>query len=171
MRLGRRLPSNCWWVVLLVVAMFGCGQADVQHAQLPTDAVVGDVIDGDTITLLQGEHVRYLGIDTPEVRRREGGRWIYAPEDGATEATELNRRLVKGQRVRLEYDVQSRDKYGRLLAHVWLGDGRLVNEVMLEAGWAKTLSIAPNLRYRDRFRRAETRARKASRGLWAKRLH
>lgn len=127
---------------------------------------VTQVIDGDTIEVeVDGsrERVRYIGIDTPE---RDDER----PEVRAMarRATEANRRLVGGRRVRLEFDAEERDRYGRLLAYVWVGD-TLVNERLLREGYAQLLTIPPNVRYAERFLAAQREAREEGLGLWSER--
>ena len=145
---------------------------------------VRNVIDGDTIELANGEKVRYLGIDTPEARHRAGGRWVYDPEPYAEEATKANRSLVQGKRVRLEFDQKKRDRFGRLLAYVYvrlglLGDARYDGEVILESheifvnaylvqkGLARPLSILPNTRYAARFEKLLLQAQRERLGLWS----
>ena len=141
---------------------------------LPEQAAVRRVIDGDTIELAGGQLVRYIGIDTPEVRRREGDRWVEDPEFFGKEASEANQRLVGGRTVRLEYDAQTHDRYGRLLAYVFIarpgepGDV-LVNEALLRQGAAQLLTIPPNVKYAERFRTAVAEARQARRGFWQER--
>ena len=128
------------------------------------------VVDGDTIQLSTGEFVRYIGIDTPELRRREGARWVMDPQPMSQEAAALNRQLVQGKPVRLEYDVQTHDRYGRLLAYVYVsanGKEMMVNGALLEAGMAQLLTIPPDVKYADRFRELVQQAREANRGLWA----
>lgn len=112
--------------------------------------------------------VRYIGIDAPESRRRVGGQWVEAPEPYAHEATEANRRFVDGQGVRLEYDVQRFDRYGRTLAYVFVGEV-MVNEALVRDGYAQPLTIPPNVRYAARFQAAAAEARRAGRGLWGSR--
>jgi micrococcal nuclease len=73
---------------------------------------------------------------------------------------------VEGKRVRLELDVQSRDRYGRLLAYVWVQD-TMVNAELLRLGVAQVMTVPPNVRHRDRFRALERAARDSRRGLWA----
>ena len=109
--------------------------------------------------------VRYIGIDTPETRRREGERWVEDPEPFGPEATQANQRLVEGKRVRLEYDAQTRDRYGRLLAYVYLED-EMVNARLLQEGYATLLTIPPDVRYAQRFRLLAQEARRERRGLW-----
>ena len=148
----------------------------------PDDAAVRRVIDGDTIELADGRLVRYIGMDTPEVRRRArpgdrewragaGDRWVEDPEPFGRAATDANRALVEGRRVRLEYDVQRTDRFGRLLAYVYvtLPDGieLMVNERLVADGMAQPLTIPPNVRYAERFRARAAEARRDQRGLWS----
>jgi hypothetical protein len=71
-----------------------------------------------------------------------------------------------GTKVRLEYDVQLLDKYGRILAYIWLPDGRMLNEVIICSGYATPLTIPPDVKYADRFRRCYQTARGEGLGLW-----
>ena len=112
-----------------------------------------------------GQLVRYIGIDTPEVRRKEGERWVVDPEPLGLEAAAFNRQLVAGKRVRLEYDVQTHDRFGRLLAYVYVGDV-MVNAELLRVGLAQLLTIPPDVKYVDRFRALAEQARRDKRGLW-----
>jgi len=132
---------------------------------LPQDVVVQRVIDGDTVRLTDGRLVRYIGIDTPELRRRVGERWVRDPEPFGEAAAEANRQFVEGQRVRLEYDVQTHDRFGRVLAYVYVGD-RMINEELLRGGFAQPLTIPPDVKYADRFRAVAEEARRGGRGLW-----
>jgi len=134
------------------------------------EATVRHVIDGDTIELTDGRLVRYLGIDAPEARRKRGGRWLSDPDPSAAQATEANRRLLARKRVRLEFDVQTHDRYGRVLAYVYVptDEGRevMVNEELLRVGFAQPLTIPPNVKYAERFRALAEEARQQRRGLW-----
>ncbi len=133
-----------------------------EGAVLLTDRVV-DVIDGDTIRTARYGRVRYIGIDTPEmddpdpdVRRM------------AQEARRANARLVAGRQVQLLPDVQSHDRYGRLLAYVWV-DGLFVNAWLVQQGYAAVMTVPPNVRYAAQLVELERDARRAGRGLWAAR--
>lgn len=129
----------------------------------PLEGVVIRVVDGDTIHVRLGnrvEKVRYIGIDTPELRHPSRGE-----EPGGREARKLNRALVEGRRVRLELDVQVRDRHGRLLAYVWVGD-LMVNAELVRLGYAQVMTIPPNVRYQALFVRLQRDAREAGRGLW-----
>lgn len=131
-----------------------------------TTASVVSVIDGDTIIVsLAGaeETVRYIGIDTPEPRR-EG-----EPECGSTEASAYNRDLVDGQTVRLVADREDRDRYGRLLRYVYVGEGEeeiFVNQAIVRAGFAQPLTIAPNNTFARELSRSAAAARSERVGNW-----
>ena len=125
------------------------------------EATVVRVIDGDTILLSNGEKVRYIGINTPEVHHPTRGKEPYGEV-----AAEANRRLVEGKTVRLEFDVRQRDKYGRLLAYVYV-DGQMVNRTLVRDGYAEVATYPPNVRHQDEFLKLQREAREQSRGLWA----
>ncbi len=138
------------------------------------------VYDGDTFRcrLKNGEEVkvRLIGVDTPESRPNRKAYRDAMRERVSVQhivrlgkkATEFTRRLIPpGTVVYLETDVQIHDKYGRLLAYVYLPDGRMLNEVLLEEGYAKMMTIPPNVRYVERFREAQRRAIREGRGLWS----
>ncbi|MCB0216035.1 MAG: thermonuclease family protein [Caldilineae bacterium] len=129
--------------------------ADAERAR------VREVIDGDTLVLDGGEHLRILGVDTPETRHPE----LDGPQALGPEASARLKHLVEGREVRLEREAQDRDHYGRLLRHVWLGR-RLIAEQLLEEGLAWRLVLPPNTGHAERLARAEARARAAGRGLW-----
>ena len=158
-----RIPR--WSVGGIVIALIGSAFVLAQRTQLPHEAVVARVIDGDTIELASGQRVRYIGVDTPETHRRDGGRWVTVHEAYGKEAEAFNRELVEGKHVRLEYDVQPRDKYNRLLAYIYVGD-TFVNAELLRQGYAHQLTIPPDVKYAEQFRALVREAREAQRGLW-----
>jgi len=127
---------------------------------------VSRVVDGDTIELSNGERVRYIGIDTPEIRERKGSDWIYNPRPYAEDAKAFNKNFVEGKSVRLEFDVQKKDKYKRLLAYVYAGD-KMINLEMVKEGYAMIYTYPPNVKYAQKFLEAEREARGNKKGLWA----
>lgn len=168
----RRLAVAAAVVAAAVVARYqtasapgtGTGAPSAPAAGKPALAFVQRVVDGDTVVLAGGERVRYIGVDTPELHHpRKPVEWY------AREAKEFNRQLVQAKRVRLELDVQKRDRYGRLLAYVYLEDGTFVNAELLRQGYAQLLTIPPNVQHADLFVRMQKEAREAGRGLWGKR--
>ncbi len=148
----------------------GMPEADsgaAEHALEP-NAVVLDVIDGDTVEVdLSGRRttVRLIGIDTPE---KTGG---YLPaECGGDEATQrLAELLPPGTEVLLQRDVELQDRYGRLLAYVYrASDGLFLNLYLTLDGFAGTMHLEPNTEHRDVLDAAEAEARAERRGIWAK---
>ncbi len=115
------------------------------------------VVDGDTIVLAGGERVRYIGMDTPEVGA--------SPEFYGPEASEADRRLVDGKRVRLERGVSDRDRYDRLLRYVYV-DGLMVNAELVREGYARAAAYSPDTRYAACFTALEAEAKTEGRGMW-----
>lgn len=155
----RRAPAAVVLVVLLLLAVFPAGAA-------PLEGVVVRVVDGDTIHVRVGdrvEKVRYIGVNTPELHHPTKGE-----EPGGREAAAVNRGLTSGQRVRLELDVAPRDRYGRLLAYVWVGE-TMVNAELVRRGYAQVMTVPPNVRHQALFIKLQREAREAGRGLWAAR--
>ena len=123
---------------------------------------VSRVIDGDTILLANKERIRYVGINTPETNHpSKPVEWM------GKEAKEYNRGLVEHKWVYLEFDIELRDKYGRLLAYVFVDD-TFVNAELVKQGYAQVLTIPPNVKHTGLFLDLEREARAAKRGLWSK---
>ena len=172
---SRRLPSlgSLLLLALLVYVLVSGGDSestappsrpDEPSAESVTAPVLR-AVDGDTIEVeIDGEveDVRYIGVDTPE---------SVAPDQPVEcfghAASRFNASLVTGKRVRLVFDAEERDVYGRLLAYVHVIDeGPFVNAELVRRGYARTLTIAPNDRFADFFDRLEQAAANAGKGLW-----
>lgn len=111
------------------------------------------VVDGDTIIIrMDGarERVRFIGIDVPESVHSDPSK---NTEEGRL-ASDFTKSLLEGQKVSLEFDVQERDKYGRILAYVYLDD-EMVNETLLREGHAQAITYPPNVKYQERFRQIQ----------------
>jgi micrococcal nuclease len=148
-------------VAVAPVLLFALLAAPVVATTLEGNVV--RVVDGDTIHVRIGarvESVRYIGVNTPEVHHPQRGE-----EAGGREATAVNRELVAGKHVRLELDVQARDRYGRVLAYVWIGDV-MVNAELVRLGYAQVMTVPPNVRHQSLFVKLQRDARDARRGLW-----
>ncbi len=145
-------------LLLLAVA------ASAALAQPGLEGTVVRVVDGDTVHVRVGdrvEKVRYIGVNTPEVHHPSRGE-----EPGGREATAVNRALVEGRRVRLELDAQARDRHGRLLAYVWVGE-TMVNAELVRRGYAQVMTVPPNVRHQQLFLTLQREARATRVGLWA----
>lgn len=119
------------------------------------------VIDGDTIDVAGIGRVRLIGVDTPETKHPRK-----PVERFGREASAFTARLVEGKRVRIAYDWQRLDKYGRTLAYVYLEDGTFVNAEIIRQGFGFAYTKYP-FEHQDAFRELEREARLAKRGLWA----
>jgi micrococcal nuclease len=119
------------------------------------------VVDGDTLLLDRKERVRLIGVDTPETVYPER-----PVEYFGREASEFTRRMAEGRRVRLAFDHERTDRYGRTLAYVYLEDGTLLNAEIIRQGYGFAYTQFP-FRYLEEFRQLEREAREAGRGLWA----
>ncbi len=143
------------------------GASSPSPGQLPACewADVVRVIDGDTIAVnIDGRQdtVRYIGVDTPEIRHPTRGVEPFGPE-----ASDYNNQLLAAGRVCLEKDITERDRYNRLLRYVWLEDGTFVNEALLLAGLAQVITYPPDVKYvESRYLPAQQRAREAGLGIW-----
>ncbi len=135
-------------VLVLAILTTGCHKTD-------NPVLVTRVIDGDTIEIEGGYHVRYIGIDTPEI-----GELYYR------EAAEANRNLVEGKKVYLEKDIEDKDEYGRLLRYVWVNN-TMVNAKLVSSGYAYSYSYPPNVKYQVYFLQLEREAREQELGLWS----
>jgi micrococcal nuclease len=163
------LPLSLTVVFLLITALPAFAVKTVK-------ADVHRIVDGDTIiAAIEGknERVRFIGVDTPEsVKPGE------TAQPFGSEASAFTKEALSGKIVWLEIDAAPRDKYQRLLAYVWLSPpsggepteaeirGNLFNSVLLLGGYARLITIPPNVKYSDRFTRFQTEAREHVRGLW-----
>lgn len=160
----RRSLALALLAIVGLASITSCG--DDRAAAAPGEARVLSVVDGDTVRVRLGagrETVRLLGIDTPET--------VHPTKPVECFGREASRRtkelLPAGTVVRLQRDVEARDRYGRLLAYLRRADGTFVNLALLEEGYALPLTIPPNVAYSQQFAAAARGARDAGRGLWS----
>lgn len=145
------------YLTLIISGVFGC--SDVESCG-PAQALVERVIDGDTVELVSGERVRYVLVDAPEITNGKNACF-------GAQARQLNRELVEGRVVGLEYGPRCRDRYDRLLATVTV-DGLDVNAELVRSGYACVLFIPPDGEERaGEFQRFEREAQQAGLGLWS----
>ena len=122
------------------------------------------VVDGDTIVVNfngKEEKVRLIGVDTPESVHPDKSK---NTEEGV-KASEYTKERLSNKSVKLEFDVQERDKYGRLLAYVYI-DGIMYNKELLEKGYAKVATYPPNVKYVDELKELQKNAREQKVGIW-----
>lgn len=163
-----RRPPAWVYALLLILALaaarWGNGRRTASPPPAASEGVVAvkRVVDGDTLLLVSGERVRLQGVDTPETVKEHTPVEPWGPE-----ASQFTKDFTRSGRVRLEFDGERRDRYGRLLAFVWVDD-RMLNEELLRAGLAR---FEGRYDYSDakkrRFRAAQDEARRAQRGIWS----
>ncbi len=167
----RRTPSVAVLLVILAATLAGtlagCGRLTRSQAVPPGRAVVDRVVDGDTVVLRLGEAeepVRLIGIDTPETVKPDTPVQCFGPEA----SKHLKTLLPEGTAVSVARDREARDHFGRLLLYLWRSaDRRFVNLDLVAGGYARPLSLAPNVTYRGDFAAAAAEARAAGLGLWS----
>jgi micrococcal nuclease len=130
----------------------------------------GDILDREGVHSVQvvrvdgeRERLRLLGIDTPETVHPEKPVECFGPEASAR----LAELAPVGSELRIERDVELRDRYGRLLAYLWAPDGTFINRSLVAEGYARTLPIEPNRAHRGTLAEAESAARRSGAGLWS----
>ncbi len=125
------------------------------------------VIDGDTIILEDGSEkgmkVRLIGINAPESRDFKHRR----KEAYGKEARAHMIKLLNDKRVRIEFDVEKQDRYGRILAYVFSEDGTFINGQMVKDGYAELMTIAPNVSYVSELTKNQAYARRNGKGMWS----
>ena len=148
--------------MLLAAGILGAaGFWPVRAEEQRTPRRVERVIDGDTVVLAGGEHVRLLGINAPEYEP-----WRHYAQPYGKESTACAGKWMAGKKVLLEHDTERKDKYGRTLAYVYLENGDLINRELVAEGCAKARYYAPNGRYYKILKEAEKTAKADHRGLW-----
>jgi micrococcal nuclease len=154
----------------LLVFVGGCGRSDAYGSPsdvLDANAVVTRIVDGDTLAVRVGnqeERVRLIGINTPESVDRSRPVMCFGKEATA----HLTSLVPPGTPVRMELDVEPRDRYDRMLAYVYrASDGRFVNLAMVEDGFADQYTYPPNVAHTASFGDAARTARTEGRGLWS----
>lgn len=170
----RRRPPGSPAALLLLIIGIAAGwylSRDSENARTDREPAGGSatvkvdrVVDGDTAKVFYGgrsEYVRYIGIDTPESVKPNSPVECYGEE-----SKRFNAGRIEGRRVRLVFDREKRDRYGRLLAYVYVGDD-LLNAEILRRGYGTTMEISPNTSRAGQFARIEADARQAGRGLWS----
>lgn len=125
---------------------------------------VNRVVDGDTLKVNfngKEESLRLIGVDTPESVHPDASK---NTAEGKI-ASEYTKAMIEGKDVAIEFDVQERDQYGRLLGYVWF-NGKMINKTLVQEGYAKIATYPPNVRYVEDFTQLQTQARNNKKGFW-----
>jgi len=141
---------KAFFLVLKVIIYLFLFDITSSKAQIALEAIVTKVYDGDTIEISTGDKVRYIGIDAPELHKKSDGFWEEINEPFAKEAFEKNKALVYGKKVKLVFDKEKKDRYGRLLCYVFI-DNIFVNELLLSEALAFPYIKPPNTYFKKRL--------------------
>ncbi len=142
--------------VVALLTLFATTKIYAQKVLVVNNLKVERVIDGNTIELTTGAKVRYIGVDVPRHKYFQ--------------AMEVNRQLVGGKTIRLEFDVETKDRYGRVLAYAYV-DSIFVNARLIEEGYARFSVHPKNARHQNVFLDLEEKAKKAEAGIWARKVN
>jgi len=151
----RSVASYFFIAILCIVLFYG----DYPHAETPV--YVRWVDDGDTIVLADGRRIRYIGINAPEV-----GHADIKPEALGVEAKNFNKRMVFQTYVRLEFDTEKNDQYGRSLAYIFSPADKFINKDILLSGYAHYLYRYPNIKYHSILLKSQRTAMTSNQGIW-----
>lgn len=168
-------PAKTLFALFLIscIMLVGCSAikriefeagSSAEDKNKPVTYRVTRVVDGDTIVINYGskkEKLRLIGINTPETKHPTKGQELFGRE-----ASAYAKKLLGNRDVKVKFDVQKKDKYGRLLGYVYLEDGTFVNAHLVEQGYAQVMTVPPNVKYADYFKGLQRKARSAKKGLW-----
>lgn len=153
-------------VLSLVSLLYGWMARNAPEGKKPDEngsVYIEKIIDGDSVEAnIRGkrEQIRFIGIDAPELSQKPWGKRSKKFMEDLIAAS--------GWQARIEYDVEKRDKYNRILAYLWSRDNKLINEEMLSNGYAVLFTFPPNVKHVDRFTAAQVIARENKRGIWGR---
>lgn len=145
------------------------------NAPAPAEySYVSRVVDGDTLKLSDGKRVRLIGVDTPEKYysdkllkdAKKSKKDIKSIQALGRKASDFTKNLCLDKKVRLEFDIDRHDRYGRLLAYAYLDDGTFINAKIIEEGYGQVMTIPPNVKHAEYFLKLQRQAMSEGRGLW-----
>lgn len=143
-------------VIKLLFLVFSCVSSSDKD-KLEGFLSVTKVVDGDTFWVYDGSEkglkIRLIGIDTPETVHPQKGVEYYGKE-----ASDFAKSLLVGEKVKLEFDIDRTDRYGRTLAYVYLSDGTFLNAELVDKGYAHVMTVPPNVKYSEKIFRIGTRS-------------
>jgi len=179
LRRGRRLSIRMLIPLLILAGFYLYYKSPLRQVKFPPTVPpqvsshdqphcnVLRIVDGDTFVCRfpdgKEEKIRLIGVNTPETSHQKKGVEYYGKE-----AKEFTKNTLSGKRVKLELDMQPRDRYGRLLAYVYLEDGTMLNALLVQEGYAQVMTVPPNVKYHDMFLKLQREAREQGKGLWVR---
>ena len=177
LRRGRRLSIRMLIPLVILAGFYLYYKSPLRHVKfapaVPPQVASHDqphcnvlrIVDGDTFVCRfpdgKEEKIRLIGVNTPETSHQKKG-----VENYGKEAKEFTKNTLSGKWVKLELDMQPRDRYGRLLDYVYLEDGTFFNALLVQEGYAQVMTIPPNVKNQELFLKLQREAREQGRGLW-----
>ena len=161
---SRHLPDTkplILFILLLIIPLGNLQASNCTNTSFNDRAVVTRVYDGDTVKLKNGKHIRLIGINTPEMNYDTG-----TPEPYAKKAKRFLEKRVLNKKIGIKYGRDKKDRYKRVLAHIFLLDGTNLQYQLLKAGLAFNISIPPNLWQHECYKKAENQAKLQKKGIW-----
>ncbi len=154
--------------ICLLISLSTAFASNEPESAYPSSVKVTKVVDGDTFWGIDSENksfkVRLIGVDAPESRKTGNKPIGYYGK----EASEYTHQLLADKKVRLEYDKKKTDRYGRVLAYVYLNDGTFVNNQLVKKGFANAIYYKPNNKYTQQLTQSCEEAKKQHKGMWSK---
>jgi micrococcal nuclease len=151
--------------ILLAGFLISCNPAG-RDQEITGYYTVMSVVDGDTFRVddgsAKGLKIRLIGIDAPETRKSEHKNVGYY----GVEAKNYLRQMIGNKQVKLVFDVERYDQYGRTLAYAYLRDGTFINADLVKNGYARVVTFPPNVRFADVFYSLQRKARLQKKGMW-----
>jgi len=159
-----RNTSKYLLLILLSIVIFSCNSRR-DRAELAGFLDVTKVVDGDTFWVADGSEkglkIRLIGVNTPETVHPQKPVEYYGRE-----ASDYVKSILTGSKVKLQFDVNRTDRYGRTLAYVYLKDGTFLNADLIIKGYGQAMTVPPNVKYSEKFVELERKAREEKVGLW-----
>ena len=144
-------------VVVVMMGLLACPELGVAYEWLRA----AHVLDGDTLILEDGRHLRFLGINAPEIPHKDKPGEIFGHD-----AKRFAKNIIASKKIRLEFDHERHDRYGRILGYLFTEDGALINEEMIRNGRAFYLPARRLLKYHSRLLGAQRLAMDSTLGIW-----
>ncbi len=154
------------FLLLFASTNISCEQPSQQESNNNRYLLVTKVVDGDTFWAANGTKkglkIRLIGVDAPESRKTFNKEVSYYGK----EAKAYLSKILSGKKVKLVYDIDTLDQYGRTLAYVYLENGTFVNAALVKNGYAMVMTVPPNVKFAAMFVNLQQEARENNRGLW-----
>ena len=163
-----KIKKNRFYLLLLFI-LIGCILLLIPKCPNALIGRVKQVVEGDLVELFDGRSIRYIGVNSPNIRQRMAGKWIVASEPLSFEAKSFNQGLIQDKKIRLEFDALGEDNFGNTLAYSFLKKDNkevFVNSEVIRNGFGLFTVSIPNIKYIEELAEAQREAFQQKRGIW-----